>query len=294
MTIENLGNLTIRINGPDEREYAYTDFDLQNIPYDGAVSLYFITKINFDLTAELVDNKSPYALIVHNSGTEISSRNVDSLDVTLPSDGYYEIVTLVIPTTTYIEDGLGYTIGSKVTSDLHTNIIAAEVKDNRVFFKILAHTQDPEEGYYTHIWSEWQDINVDEMLDILEQSVNTFETSVQKHTASAFVYDNLYKCYINKATELLSLYTGDSGMCAGSSLCKDSIDKTKIQIRDYLWMAINVIKYCIQNCQYLKALKILNCVTTCAGICSDVQTTNLNTKITKDCGCSKRPKTTMY
>jgi len=51
-------------------------------------------------------------------------------------------------------------------------------------------------------------------------------------------------------------------------------------------MAINVINYCIQNCQYLKALKILDCVSTCSGICADVKTTT--TKTRSGCGCGKR------
>jgi len=49
-------------------------------------------------------------------------------------------------------------------------------------------------------------------------------------------------------------------------------------------MAINVIKYCIQNCQYLKALKVLNCVTTCAGVCSEDA---VSSKTLKGCGCNK-------
>jgi hypothetical protein len=100
--------------------------------------------------------------------------------------------------------------------------------------------------------------------------------------------DNLYKCYISKATDLLNIYSGDANFCANNSLCRDSLGthKSEIQIRDYLWMAINVIKYCIQNCQYLKALKVLNCVTTCAGICSDIKVKTLSTS--KGCGCNKR------
>ena len=140
MTTENLGNLILRINGPDIDEYAYTDFSLFNIPYDGAVSYHFITKVNADLTVELLENKSPYAVIVHNTGEDIVTRNADSIDVSVPEDGYYEIVTLVIPTTTYIEYGLGFTPGSPVTYGLNTNIIAADVTDGKVCLKILEHT----------------------------------------------------------------------------------------------------------------------------------------------------------
>lgn len=140
MTIENLGNLYLRINGPEIEEYANIDYSLDNIPYDGAVTLYFITKVNFDLSAELLENKSPYAVIIHNTGETIYTRNTDSIEVQVPADGYYEVVALVIPTTTYIEDGLGYTEGSSVKDNLNTNIIAAEVKeDNTVCFKILTH-----------------------------------------------------------------------------------------------------------------------------------------------------------
>ena len=97
-------------------------------------------------------------------------------------------------------------------------------------------------------------------------------------------------CYVSKANDLLNIYSKDSAFCGTGSLCKDSLNKYKseIQIRDYLWMAINVIKYCIQNCQYLKALKVLNCVTTCAAICSDVKLLKSSTKSYGGCGCGKR------
>jgi len=51
-------------------------------------------------------------------------------------------------------------------------------------------------------------------------------------------------------------------------------------------MAINAIKYCIQNEEYLKALKILNCVNTCSGVCSDIKFNNVKVTNT-DCGCGK-------
>ena len=290
MTTTNLGNLVLRINGPDIEDYAYTDFSLENIPYDGSVSLHFITKINFDLTADLV-GKSPNTIIVHNAEGTLDSRKVDSFDVELPADGYYEIITLVLPTTDYVEHGLGFAIGSKVTSNLNTNIIAAEVKDNNtVCLKILTHSQDEDSGYYEHIWTGWKDIDLTDVLVMLEQIEEHCgnDITIKKYTQSAFVFDNLYKCYIKRAEELLKDYTGDSSFCSGNSLCKDSLDKSKIQIRDYLWMAINVINYCIQNCQYLKALKILNCVSTCSGICADVKTTGKTKKVKGGCGCNKR------
>jgi len=81
MTIENLGNLFLRINGSDIEEYATTDYSLSDMPYDGAITIYFITKINFDLSAELLENKSPYAIIIHNNGDTVYTRNTDSLDV---------------------------------------------------------------------------------------------------------------------------------------------------------------------------------------------------------------------
>lgn len=290
MTIENLGNLTLRINGPEIEEYGYLTFDLYNIPYDASVSFHFIAKVNTDLTSQLLENKSPYKIIIHNTGEDISTRNVDSFDVDVPEDGYYEVTTLVVPTVDYIENVLGFTPGSKVTSDVNTSIIAVDVKDNTVCFKILTYTQDEGENYYEHIWVGWEDISLVEVLTLLEESNSSRDTSIHKYTQSTFVYDNLFKCYINKASDLLNIYAGDSGLCSGSSLCGDSLNKYKseIQIRDYLWMAINVIKYCIQNCQYLKALKILNCVSTCSGICSGSKITKSKVKTLGGCGCNKR------
>lgn len=293
MTIENLGNLTLRINGPDEREYAHANFDLWNTPYDATVSVHFLTKINFDLSSDLVDDKFPYAVIIHNTGEDLSTRNVDSFDVTVPDDGYYELTTLIFPTTDYIENVLGYMPGTLVTEDVNTSIIAANIEcDNKISFKVLTYTQDDESGYYNHIWVGWQDISLTDILTLLDEArdINPKELTIKKCTASAFVYDNLYKCYISKSLDLLNAYSGDAGFCSGNSLCNNSLDKYKseIQIRDYLWMAINVIKYCIQNCQYLKALKILNCVTTCAGVCSDIKITKSNPKSYSGCGCGKR------
>lgn len=292
MTIENLGNLTLRINGPEIDQYAYTDFSLDNIPYDGAVSFHFITKINSDLTAELLDNKSPYMIIAHNTGEEISTRVVDSFDVQVPEDGYYEITTLVFPTTTYVEDGLGFVPGSPVRSNLNTNIIAADINDSKVTLKTLTHTIDVDSPY-KHIWTDWECVSLPEVLTLMELAeqkgcLNSEEITVKKFTKSAFVYDNLFACYVSKASDLLNKYIGDGGFCSSSSLCDDNLRKYKseIQIRDYLWMAINVIKYCVQNCQYLKALKILGCTSTCAGICSDIKVTKSITP--SGCGCGKR------
>lgn len=290
MIIENLGNLTLRINGPEAEQYTFLDYNLKNLPYDGTISVHFLAKINFDLTADLVDDKSPYAIIIHNDGEDISTRNLDSFTATVPEDGYYQLTTLVIPTVQYIEDGLGYIPGSIVNDNLNTNIIAAEVQDeNTVCFKQLIHTQNPESNYYEHMWVGWEDITISDILITLEQaeeSKNLEEVTVKKYQQSIFVIDNLYKCYIEKANNLLNIYTGDKNFCSGDSLCLDSLNshKFEIQIRDYLWMAINVINYCVQNCQYLKALKVLNCITTCAGICKEVKVKNTNQR---SCGCNK-------
>lgn len=288
----NQGNIIMQIEGPDMSLYEVPVYDLYNIPYDAGISLHFITKINFDLTAELLDNKSPYAIIIHNTGEDITTRNADIFEATFPGDGYYELTSLIIPTKQYIEDVLGYVPGSEVKDNLNANIIAADVEDGNICFKILTHAQDEEQGYYGHIWANWVDISLNEILLLLEQYGEQCcedEATIKKYTKSLFLYDNLYKCYISKANDLLNVYSGDSNFCSNSSLCRNSLDqhKSEIQIRDYLWMAINVIKYCIQNCQYLKALKILNCVSTCAGICSDIINTT-PTKVSSGCGCNKR------
>lgn len=285
MTTENLGNLVVRVNGPQEEEYPHDNYSLDNLPYDGSVSVHFVTKINFDLSVELVDDKSPYAIIVHNTTDQVATRVLDSFEVTVPSDGYYEITTLIFPTTDFVEYGLGYKIGTTVEKDLHRSIIAAEINQGSVDFKVLTYTRDIESGYYTYTWNSWEDVTINDVLLMLE---NQEDTIIKKVTKSVFVYDTIYKCYINKAQELLSKYSGEKGFCTQDKLCLDLINKYKseIQIRDYLWMAINVIKYCIQNNEYLKALKTLNCVNTCSGICSDIKFSNAK-KINKGCGCGK-------
>ena len=292
MTIENLGNQKVRINGPCINEYAKTDLSLTNIPYDGAITVYFITKINQDLTLELLDNKSPYMIIVHNVGDDIYTRNADSFEVELPSDGYYEITALVIPTVTFIEDGLGIMPGADVSGNVHTNIIAANINETGVSFYTLTRTNSTNEDPYQYMWANWKSITIDEILELIakEEEANTLNSNtvtVQQYTKSAFMFDNLYACYIKRAQNLLNVFASDKNFCAEGSLCSESANKYKydIQLRDYLWMAVNVISYCIQNGQYLKALKVLNCVSSCGNICKD--TKSKLKQISQGCGCGK-------
>ena len=65
----------------------------------------------------------------------------------------------------------------------------------------------------------------------------------------------------------------------------DKVKGFKLDIlnRDIVWMAINAIKYCIEQQQFFRAQKLLEHIETCWGICKD--TNNIN-KSNKGCGCS--------
>lgn len=111
-----------------------------------------------------------------------------------------------------------------------------------------------------------------------------YDTNIRVIEEDFFNTCNLYRCFIDKASSLLDQYNGCSnsfGLCNSTSSikCKSDIDKFAIQIRDYLWMTLNAIKYAVECQDYQTANQLLDCISACSGICADV--------VSEDCGCGE-------
>lgn len=268
---------------------------LYNPTWEDSAVFTLIYKINIDGSRELVDKHTSLHVIDNKPQREVYT--IDSLN-----DGWYKVLSFIVPTKQYLVnelnmvdgfDDLEYqqcaTVENQLKPELEIIVAGDESSPTKFSFTGRKANPSPYKSSGLYYWMQVTDIN-----DLIEETETRevvdgylYGTNIKVLEEDYFSYCNLYKCLISKATELFDSYQGCSGK--GYSICKDSdkgcksnVDETKIQIRDYLWMVINAIKYAIECEDYETANKLLNCISSCSGICNE--TSNKNKQ--SGCGCS--------
>lgn len=113
----------------------------------------------------------------------------------------------------------------------------------------------------------------------LFKGIDITTTNITVDDAFAFSIVNLYRCYIHFAELTLQKCITD---CATYTQgLNNDVGK-----RDFLWAAINVIKYYIGFAQYFKAQQLLEKINKCNGLCGNLILSQGSTNGT-DCGCGK-------
>lgn len=168
----------------------------------------------------------------------------------IKDDGHYKIKHLVFPNEKWLNI---YLQTLDVTYD---NVYY--VKDG----KIYEYTKD----------NQTVEVPMSSLLDEL----NISESTIAYSDTSIFSIMNLYKCYVNWAEQTLSV-------CYSECQPVNSINSVQGK-RDFIWSALNVIKYYVSFSQYFKAQKLLEKINKCGGICSNVLNSNNNGS---DCGCNR-------
>lgn len=261
------------------------DADLKNFAYNDSVSMHFIYQIDLNGNEKsITSNGMPFKTIIHYINNEL---NIDSFDVDL-DDGYYNILSVILPTKNFINSYLDLDINFTF-EDIQKHIRNLGFTDiyniNRDCKNIIAFNTDLNqieklERIENSDNLEWNCIHPSEFSE-LELDCSTVSYEITNY----FNYCHLYNCYINKAKDLLSKYSKCTDTFGSDKfICDDSIKNNKqdIQIRDYLWMAVNVIEYSLECNDYNKALRILNCVSqNCNSVCGNKNIQN------NGCGCSK-------
>lgn len=271
---------------------------LYNPTWEDSGVFTLIYKIDVDGTETLVDKHSVIHVIDGKYQREV-------YDLTL-ADGRYKVLSFIVPTKQYLIEQLGMVDGfddleyQECHKDDPENLISNELEiivaadeNSPTLFSFTGRRPNPS-PYRSSGLYYWMDItNIDDLLDEVKSrdiiDGYLYGTNIKVIEEDYFQYCNLYKCFINKASALLDQYKGCSGeysICNSSSLngtkCKSNVDQTQIQIRDYLWMVINAIKYALECNDYETANKLLNCVSTCDGICNN----ETSSKKQSNCGCS--------
>lgn len=249
--------------------------------------LTLVYKINIDGSTTLVDFDIRLHVIDNRPQREVY--NLPNL-----KDGWYKVKSYILPTKDFLislgmEDGYNDTVYQQYWEGTenafrkgHTMTLA--IDNSGIYYQgrklnISPYTSG---AYYYWVRADVVDV-VDEFLTRGSENGFVYGTNVRLIEEDFFTTCYLYKCFINRAQSLLNSYRGcygNSGICNSTLKCKDNIDDLQIQIRDYIWMTLNAIKYAIECEDYYTANNLLNCLNTCAGICN-------NGEEDSDCGCGK-------
>lgn len=129
--------------------------------------------------------------------------------------------------------------------------------------------------FYKYIQGNSIEVKVEEIIE-----VNSEETTLIRATLHAFELCHLEQCLFK-----LGLYILDKVPCNDPCVLEKMKGyKADIFNRDIVWMALNVIKYCIEQQNFFKAQSILEQIETCWGICRDLGVKTDSTY--SGCGCS--------
>ena len=133
------------------------------------------------------------------------------------------------------------------------------------------HEEELDDGTKIYTFTDEQVIPLQQ---IIEQ--NTADTTIQRMTLNTFSTADLKECFYNICKALLPKVCGQ---CITYDLTE------LIQNRDLIWMALNVIEYCIQLGLYYEAQRHMQWIEECGTICSRKYSINNGGK---DCGCNRR------
>lgn len=193
------------------------------------------------------ETRESYSIVPHT--------DIDIDEITMDKDGLKQIDHYIIPN----GDWFDYVM-ERDESAFDDYSIVYYFRDDK-FYK-----------YHQGISTE---VSINEILE-----VNPENTTIIKTSVNTFQMCHLEKCFFK-----LCMYLLENMPCSDPCF----VDKMKgfkqdILNRDIVWMAINAIKYCIEQGQFFRAQAILEQIETCWGICKEVNK-NLSSNYT-GCGCA--------
>lgn len=189
-------------------------------------------------------------LLQHNksSGAELqtpvySLHTEDIEDIVLPVnfDGWFTVVHIVLPTSDWFNTELAKTSGSALT--LYDTVYYSDGTN-----------------VYKYVDGSSQEAS---LAELVERNIeNTTISIVCKNYVSICF---LKKCYISLCQKILN------ERCFSECPEKMNVDSDLVFKRDYVWMAINVIKYLVQFKQLAEAESVIARLGGCNGLCKSEQ-----------------------
>lgn len=207
--------------------------------------------LNVVLAVDSKENKTReyYSIVPH--------IDIDIDEITMEADGLKQIDHYIIPTKEWFD----YVLERDISSLDEYSIV--------YFFNTI------DEKFYKYLNGIITEVELDEILE-----VNSDSTTMIKNSVNIFQLCHLEECFFK-----LCMYLLENMPCTDPCFTeKIKGFKGEILNRDIIWMALNAIKYCIEQGQFFRAQAILEQIETCWGICG-----RLNNNILSNytgCGCS--------
>lgn len=233
--LNKLSNCFLEVLGQENLNELYTE----NFLYTDCITLNLLIQVNSKEKETLVDS----AISTHYFEGELPSEDITVLSI--PSDGLYKVLHILIPTLEKINDNL---------AELTENYQTIYGYSNGKIYRVRANNTIQEIPNLNELLT----LNFDETVYSFCEDVYTFSLC------------RLKKCFYQRVGKILD------------NLCTDKCAKEDVFERDLIWMALNAIQYCLDIGNFFEAQRILEKVTTCNGICTDAVVTPGKTN---DCGC---------
>ena len=197
---------------------------------------------------------------IKTDGTELQSGVITphsgkTCPVTLPVefDGWFKVHHIVIPTREWVEKELE--------------------KEELSLTKLYKYTYYSDgEKIYKIFNGKPYEASLEELVEI-----NTEGTTISRVSKDYVSICFLRKCYINLCQQIFNSRAFDK--CQN----KNKVDSELVFKRDMVWMAINVIKYMTEFGQLHEVARLIERLTSCNGLCTNVVSTK-----NSGCGCSKK------
>lgn len=238
----------IQVSGLERDSDQYLDspqVSFRNYTFEQSATVNVITSISSDET----ETFEFFSLVPH--------IDIDIDNMTLEKDGLIKVDHIIIPTYEWFNYVRQM---DEISFDDYTN---------GVYFL------GEDDNFYKYKTGNITQVDIKEIIE-----VNTTDTTLIKATLHTFELCHLEECFFRLCMYLLN-----------NMPCTDPCFTTKMKgfageilNRDIIWMALNAIKYCIEQQQFYRAQKILERVETCWGICRDLD--NINSTQYKGCGCN--------
>lgn len=242
------GTCKIQVEGleNDSNQYlSQPQVSIRNYTFDQTITL------NVSYSIDSKENKiyEKYSIVPHT--------DIDIDEIEMDKDGLKQIDHFIIPT----NEWFNYIIERDVTSlDGYTIVYYFNLED---------------ENFYKYVNGEIVKVSINEILE-----VNSEVTTLIKTSVNTFIMCHLEKCFFS-----LCLYLLENLPCNDPCI-QNKLSGFKLDIlnRDIIWMAINAIKYALEQQQFFKAQYLLEQIQTCWGICKD--STYIKSSNTSGCGCN--------
>lgn len=159
-----------------------------------------------------------------------------SSEIPINFDGYFTLYYIVLPTKEWVYK-------NQIIVNLFSNIYYI---NNGQIYKYNSGESD-------------EIIQNQNLLNIVESpNIDSNISSISKDYVSICF---LQKCYVNLCQQIFKENI--------SSQCNNIIDKNLSYNRDLVWMAINVIKYLVEDNQLYEAQRIIELLHSCNGVCKN-------------------------